>query len=217
MPINPLLNPDHVITSVADLRAKFPPTHPIAVVKCLDHLDIHARDFISRAPFLCIGTQDADGTADVSPRGDPPGFVYILDDKTLAIPDRRGNNRLDTQANIITNPSVSLLFMIPGYDETMRINGQAEITCDPDLLARMAVNGKAPSTAIVVTVSEMFIHCAKAFRRSKLWDPEHRQNRKDMPSLMKIVLDQTSGAPDDPKEMTKLDEDLEESYRTRLY
>lgn len=216
MPPSSLIKPEHLITSVDALRAKFPPTHPVAIVKCLDYLDTHARDFISRAPFLCIGTQSAEGTADVSPRGDPRGFVQVLDDKTLAIPDRPGNNRLDTQANIISNPSVSLLFMIPGYDETLRINGQAQITCDPDLLTGMAVNGRPPSTAILVTVTEMFLHCAKAFRRAKLWDPEHHQNRKDMPSLMKIVMDQTTGVPDE-KEMAELDANLEESYRTRLY
>ena len=211
------LNPDHLITNQDDLRAHFPATHALAITKCMDRLDTHARDFLARAPFLCIGTQTADGAADVSPRGDPPGFVKVLNDKTLLIPDRPGNNRLDTLSNIIANPSVGVLFMIPGYDETMRINGHAQITRDPALLARMAVSDRAPSAAIAVTVDEVFIHCAKAFRRAKLWDPSAIQDRSDMPSLMKIILDQTNSAPDDPTELAQLDEDLEDDYRKSMY
>ncbi|MEM9785442.1 MAG: pyridoxamine 5'-phosphate oxidase family protein [Pseudomonadota bacterium] len=211
------LNPAYLIRDERELRALFPPTHPIAVQKCLDQLDKHARDFIARSPFLCISTQTADGRADVSPRGDPCGFVQVLDDKTLLIPDRPGNNRLDTQSNILANPAVGILFMIPGFDEMLRVNGIAQITRDPDLLSLAVVNGRTPTTAIVVTIEELFIHCAKAFRRSKLWDPRQYQDRGEMPSLIKIVLDQTTGAPDDPEEMRKLDEGLETSYRTTMY
>lgn len=211
------LKPEFLIKDEAELRSLFPATHPIAVTKCLTHLDKHVRDFVARSPFLCIGTQSSDGTADVSPRGDPCGFVKILDDKTLLIPDRPGNNRLDTLSNIAANPTVGLLFMIPGYDETMRVNGTAQITRDPDLLALTAVNDRTPTVAIAVTVSEVFIHCAKAFRRAKLWDPDHLQDRKDMPSLINIVLDQTTGVPDDPEEMKQLDENLENSYRSTMY
>ena len=157
------------------------------------------------------------GRADVSPRGDPVGFVKILDERTLAIPDRPGNNRLDSLANILANPSVGLLFIIPGFDDTLRVNGEARLVTDPDLLEGMTVNGRMPTLAIVVTVSEAFMHCAKAFRRSHLWNPTHFQDRREMPSLSKIILDQTTGAPSDPDAMRKIDDDLEEEYRRTLY
>jgi uncharacterized protein len=212
-----VLNPDFLIADEAALRALFPATHPIAQIKCLDHLDKHARDFVSRSPFLCIGTQSALGSADVSPRGDPGGFVQVLDDKTLLIPDRPGNNRLDTLSNIIANPVVGLLFMIPGFDDTLRINGTARITRDPALLRRLSVNDRIPTVAIVVTVQEMFLHCAKAFRRSKLWDPAQRQDRAAMPSLVTMILDQTSVAPTDPEEIRQNDAALEQDYRNSMY
>ncbi|HNW01123.1 MAG TPA: pyridoxamine 5'-phosphate oxidase family protein [Burkholderiaceae bacterium] len=211
------LKPEFFVKDEKDLRSLFPATHPIAVEKCQNHLDKHAMNFVARSPFLCIGTQSLDGSADVSPRGDPCGFVKILDDKTLLIPDRPGNNRLDTHTNILANPAVGLLFMVPGFDDTMRVNGKAKITRDPDLLALMVVNDRMPTVAIVVTVEEVFIHCAKAFRRSKLWDPSQRQNRSDMPSLLKIIMDQTTGAPNDPEEMKKIDAGLEDEYQKTMY
>lgn len=211
------LNPEFLVKDEAELRAMFSATHPLALEKCQDRLDKHARDFVARSPFICIGTQSRDGSADVSPRGDPCGFVKILDDKTLLIPDRPGNNRLDTQSNILVNPAVGLLFMIPGFDDTMRVNGTAQITRDPELLALMAVKDRVPMVAIVVTIDEVFIHCAKAFRRSKLWDPNQIQDRSEMPSLLKIILDQSSGAPEDPGELKKLDADLEDEYQKTMY
>lgn len=211
------LKPEFLVKDEEDLRSMFPATHPLAVKKCQNHLDKHAIDFVARSPFLCIGTQTPDGLADVSPRGDPCGFVKVLDDKTLLIPDRPGNNRLDTQSNILANPAVGLLFMIPGFDDTMRVNGTAKISRDPDLLALLAVNDRMPTVAIVVTIKEVFIHCAKAFRRAKLWDPGQRQDRSQMPSLLKIILDQTTGAPDDPEEMIKIDAGLEVSYQNSMY
>lgn len=211
------VNPAFVIADELSLRQLFQPTHDLAVKKMQRSLDKHARDFIGRSPFLCIGTQDKDGKADVSPRGDPAGFVSILDERTLAIPDRPGNNRLDTQVNILTNPSVGILFIIPGFDDTLRVNGTASLVADPDLLARLSVNDRIPRLAIVVSVTEVFLHCAKAFRRAHLWDPDHAQDRATMPSLMKMILDQSTGAPADAAEMRKLDDDLEEDYRQSLY
>ncbi len=211
------IKPEFLVQDEAALRALFPATHAVAKQKSLGHLDRHARDFIARAPFLCIGTQTADGRADVSPRGDPCGFVTVLDDQTLLIPDRPGNNRLDTQSNILANPSVGILFMIPGFDDTLRVNGHAQISTDPDLLALLAVNERLPVTAIVVTVDEVFLHCAKAFRRSKLWDPDARQDRREMPSLMKIILDQTTGAPADLAAQQELDAKLEQDYQSSMY
>jgi uncharacterized protein len=209
--------PDHTITDEANLRSLYPATHALAAQKSLGQLDPHAREFIRRSPFLTIGTQSSDGRADVSPRGDPAGFVQVLDDHTLAIPDRPGNNRLDTLSNILANPNVGLLFLVPGFDDTLRINGTATLSTDPDLLRRMAVNDRVPTLAIVVTVTEVFLHCAKAFRRSRLWDPEARQDRKEMPSLLQMILDQTTGAPQDPVEMRKIEEGLEADYRASMY
>lgn len=210
------VSPEHVIPDETALRSMFGATHAIAVQKSLTALGPHARTFIGRSPFLCIGTQDMAGKADVSPRGDPPGFVKILDDRTLAIPDRPGNNRLDSLVNILANPSVGLLFIIPGFNDTLRINGEARLVTDPELLQSMTVEDRVPKLAIVVTVREVFMHCAKAFRRSQLWNPERFQDRGEMPSLLKIIFDETTGAPDDD-EMRRIDEGLEEDYKNSMY
>ena len=217
MPPSKPLNPVYLVKNMQDLRSSFGATHDIAIKKCLDHVDRHAQAFIERSPFLCIGTQSQEGSADVSPRGDPCGFVKVLDERTLLIPDRPGNNRLDTMANILTNPNVGLLFIVPGFDDTMRVNGSAELTRDPELLNMMSINERVPGLAIVVHVQEVFIHCAKAFRRSKLWDHSQHQDRQDVPSLMNIILDQTTGAPKDAKEQDALDRGLEEEYRRTMY
>lgn len=211
------LNPDFAITDEQSLRGLFEPTHALAVQKCQDSLGEHAQEFIRRSPFLCIGTQNLEGKADVSPRGDPAGFVKVLDGRTLAIPDRPGNNRLDTLSNIIANPVIGLLFIVPGFDDTLRVNGRATLSNDPELLKLMSIAERTPKLAIVVKVDEVFMHCAKAFRRSRLWDPAHFQVRSEMPSLIKIILDETTGAPTNGDEMQKMDEQLEQDYRRTLY
>jgi uncharacterized protein len=211
------IKPEFAVTDEVSLRALFPATHTLAALKSLDHLDQHAQDFIRRAPFLCIGTQSAEGRADVSPRGDPVGFVKIIDQHTLAIPDRPGNNRLDTLANILANPNVGMLFIVPGFDDTLRVNGTASLVTDPEVLEGMEVNNRPPRLAIVIKVAEVFLHCAKAFRRSHLWDPSTFQSRAEFPTLMKVLLDQTVGAPADPAEMKKQDEALEADYKTSMY
>lgn len=199
-----------------DLRGLYPPVSPLAQKKCIPALDRHCIRFISLSPFLCIGTAGADGKADVSPRGDPPGFVRVLDENTIAIPDRPGNNRLDTFSNVLQNPNVGIIFMIPGIDETLRVNGLARLTTDPGLLSRMAVDGKSPRSAMLVEVKEAFLHCAKAFRRSKLWGEEYRQPRNVLPSLGKMVLDQV--APGTPEQaVAEADARLEHNYKTGLY
>lgn len=210
------IDPKFAITDEQSLRGLFQATHALAIQKLQRSLGEHAQAFIRRSPFLCLGTQNLDGRADVSPRGDPPGFVRILDDRTLAIPDRPGNNRLDSLSNIVANPSIGLLFVVPGFDDTLRVNGQASLTTDPALLESMRVNDRVPTLAIIVRVGEVFMHCAKAFRRSHLWDPTHFQNRTEMPSLVKIILDETSVAPAED-EMRKIDADLEEAYKRTLY
>jgi PPOX class probable FMN-dependent enzyme len=211
------VNPEFAITDEEALRRLFPGQTPLAIHKVQGSLDKHAQAFIRRSPFLCIGTQSRDGRADVSPRGDPVGFVRILDQHTLAVPDRPGNNRLDSLANIIANPSVGLLFIIPGFDDTLRVNGQASLVTDPELLDSMRIKDRIPTLAIVIKVREVFLHCAKAFRRSQLWNPDHFQDRAEMPSLSKIILDQTTGAPSDDDEMRKIDDDLEVEYKKTLY
>jgi PPOX class probable FMN-dependent enzyme len=211
------VNPEFVLSDEQSLRSLFHAITPLAIQKCQSSLDKHAQAFIRRSPFICIGTQSLDGMADVSPRGDPVGFVKILDQHTLAIPDRPGNNRLDTLVNILANPSVGLLIIIPGFDDTLRVSGQASLVTDPEILNSMSVDGRAPKLAIVVKVSEVFMHCAKAFRRSQLWNPDHFQDRRDMPSLSKIILDQTTGAPSDNDEMRKIDDELEDEYKKTLY
>lgn len=210
------INPDFVLRDEGALRSLFQPIHALAALKSQPGLDKHARAFIRRSPFLCIGTQDREGKADVSPRGDPPGFVHILDDRTLAIPDRTGNNRLDSLVNILANPSVGLLFIIPGFDDTLRVNGTARLVTDPAILVPMAVNDRVPKLAILIDVRETFLHCAKAFRRSHLWDPSHHQDRTTFPSLMHVLLDETSGVPSE-EVMRKKDADLEEEYRQTMY
>jgi PPOX class probable FMN-dependent enzyme len=211
------VDPRFAVADERSLRGLFPELTSLARLKCQDSLDTHAQAFIRRSPFLCIGTQDLNGRADVSPRGDPSGFVKILDRRTVAIPDRPGNNRLDSLTNILANPSVGLLFIIPGFDDTLRVNGQASLVTDPALLETMAVNDRNPTLAIVVRVGEVFLHCAKAFRRSQLWNPAQFQDRREMPSLSKMILDQTTGAPDDEAEMGRIDRDLEEEYKSSMY
>lgn len=211
-----MIDPAFAVTDEAMLRSLFSATHDLAVQKFRTSLGPRAQAFIRRSPFLCLGTQDLAGKADVSPHGDPPGFVRILDERTLVIPDRPGNNRLDSLSNIVANPSVGLLFMIPGFDETLRVSGRATLTTDPELLHQLVVNERVPTLAIVVETTGVFLHCAKAFRRSHLWDPSHRQDRSEMPSLIKMILDDTTGAPL-PDDMRRIDDGLEEDYRRTLY
>lgn len=210
------MDPEFVINREEALRELYSATHDLAIQKLQDSLGVHAQEFIRRSPFLCLGTQDLNGRADVSPRGDPPGFVRILDSSTLAIPDRPGNNRLDSLSNIIANPAVGLLFMIPGFDDTLRVNGVARIVTDPALLEALTVNNRIPTLAIVVQVREVFLHCAKALRRSHIWDSAHHQDRTQMPSLIKMILDETTGAPGDD-EMRNIDAGLEEDYKKTMY
>jgi uncharacterized protein len=163
---------DYRITSVAQLRALIGDPGPIAPKKLLSALDEPEIDFIRRSPFLVISTADAEGNQDASPKGDGPGFVTVENQSTLLIPDRRGNKLVFTFQNILANPHVGIIFMIPGTDETLRVNGTAELTMDPALLERLSARGMPAQLAMRVTVRECFFHCAKAFIRSQLWKPE---------------------------------------------
>jgi hypothetical protein len=201
-----------IITSLADLREIYGYPSERVRRKCLNYLDVHCRNLIAAAPFLVIGSSHGRGAADVSPRGDTPGFVRVLDDKTLLIPDRPGNNRIDTMSNIIENPNVALLFLIPGMNETLRVNGTAAITQDPDLLLSSAMHDKVPKTAILVTVAEAFLHCAKALIRSRLWDPTAQIERSHFPSAGQIQAEQIGGL-----DVAAVEAEIEELNRTRLY
>jgi len=180
------------IRSENDLRALHAPPSDLVKRKCVDRLDKHCRAFIALSPFLVLGTAGAGGRADVSPRGDPPGFVKVIDDKTLLIPDRPGNNLLDSLSNIVANPEVGLLFLIPGFDETLRINGTAELVRDPVVLAPLAIDGKPPKVGIRVAVGEVYLHCARSFRRARLWDPAARVPRETLPTLARMVMDMSA-------------------------
>lgn len=205
--------PEETVEAEDTLREIYPPVSKLAKKKALPALEKHCRNFIAHSPFLCLSTADANGKADVSPRGDAPGFVQVLDDNTLLIPDRRGNNRLDSMANIIANPNVGLIFLIPGVGETLRINGKARIVRDQAMLDGMAVNGKAPNAAILVEVEEAFLHCAKAIIRSKLWDDDYKLERKEFPTLGQMITDQIETGTT----AEEADAALEVAYKTNLY
>jgi hypothetical protein len=196
------------------LRGLYDEPMELAVLKQLDRLDAHCRNFLAHSPLAVIGSSRAGRGTDVSPRGDAPGFVRVIDDHTIAIPDRPGNNRLDTMANIVTDAEVGLLFFIPGIDETLRINGTARLSRDPELLAAAAVNGRNPRLVILVTVREAFLHCGKALKRSKLWHDDYRLERKSFPSLGRMIVEQTKTAK---LTVEQADEVVEAGYRTKLY
>ena len=200
------------IASEAELADLYGEQSELVRRKVLTRLESHCRALIAASPFLVIGTSDAEGRQDVSPRGDPPGFVAVLDDRRLLIPDRPGNKRLDSLRNVLGNPQVGLLFFVPGMDETLRINGRAEITTDPALLTPLAVNGRAPLSGLLVTVEEAFLHCAKAFIRARLWDPAAQVDRKAFPSLGRMIADQIAGTGAEAADVDETD-----SYRKRLY
>ena len=161
-----------------------------AVEKVFSSLDTHARGFIALSPFLCISSGDGEGNMDVSPRGDPPGFVQVLDDRTLLLPDRPGNRRYDTMKNLMTEASVAIIFFVPGFGETLRVNGTACVTNDATLLARCMVEGHTPTLGMLVTIREVFFHCPKALIRSRLWNPEARVDRASFASMGQIIKDQ---------------------------
>lgn len=182
--------------------------------KVISFLDHHCCDFIARSPFLVISTADKFGNCDVSPRGDMPGFVLVYDKKHIIIPERPGNKRIDTLRNIITNPKAGLLFLIPGLGETLRVNGRASLIKDEEILNKLAVKGKRPLIGICVEVEECFIHCAKAMKRSGIWEKETWRDKETLPSASKILLAHTK-ITDLTEE--KLEKSLLEDYKNELY
>lgn len=193
------------------LAAVYPAPSDLAVAKELDHLDAYCRRFIELSPFVVLATA-GNGFCDASPRGDKPGFVVILDDRTLVIPDRPGNNRIDSHRNLAERPEVGLLFLIPGYEETLRVRGRATLSVDEGLLTRTAVYGRCPRSVLLVSVQSAFYHCGKCMRRSELWRPETWPPRTALPSLGRILAAQIEGSSAEA-----LDARINESYTTRLY
>jgi PPOX class probable FMN-dependent enzyme len=183
---------DHLVTTVEQLEAVYGEPYGPAVAKEIDYISAGYSKLIEAAPFVAIATGSSDGF-DCSPKGDAPGFVRILDDKTLAIPDRPGNNRIDGYRNILRDPHVALLFLIPGVGETLRVNGRASISIEPDLMQSFAVNGKLPRSVLIVHIETIFFHCSKAIVRSKLWDEATKIDRKSLPSTGSIIAEVSQG------------------------
>jgi PPOX class probable FMN-dependent enzyme len=193
------------------LRAIYGEPGDRAARKVLPRLDAHCRRFIGLSPFVLLATTGPDGLGDVTPRGDAPGFVTIADDATLLIPDRPGNNRLDSLRNIVARPGVGLLFVIPGVDETLRVAGTAEIRDDEALRAGFVIDGKMPKSVLAVAVKEAYLHCAKAFMRSRLWSPEAQVPRGALPSMGEMLRDQLALAA------AETQAEMLERYRATLY
>lgn len=183
---------EYLIKTMAQLEALYGEKMPAAVIKEIDHINGSYRKMIEAAPFVAVATSGPEGL-DCSPKGDARGFVRILDDKTLAIPDRPGNNRIDGFRNIMRDPRIALLFLIPGVGETLRVNGRAAISIDPELMQSFAVNGKLPRCVLIVHIESIYFHCSKAIVRSKLWDAETKIDRKSLPSTGTIVAELSQG------------------------
>jgi PPOX class probable FMN-dependent enzyme len=179
---------DEVITTRLRLRELSKQPSQRASNKIIDHVDDICRRFIAACPFVVVASRGTDGRMELSPKGDPPGFVAVLDEKTLAIPDRPGNHRLDTFENLLTHPDVGLLFLIPGNGDTLRVSGKGTIVRDSSLQGRLAVNGKDPNLVLIVTVEEAFMHCPKCIVRSRLWSPEDWPDRSNVPSLAEAIV-----------------------------
>jgi PPOX class probable FMN-dependent enzyme len=185
---------NHIVTSEQELRDLLGVPAPRSVLKERPTLDEHFRAFIARSPFVLMATSGTDGTCDVSPKGDAPGFVQVLDERRIVIPDRPGNKRFDGMTNLLSNPHIGLIFLVPGREETLRINGRAWITRDPELLVHCVAQGKTPQLAIGVEVEQCFLHCVKAFRRSKLWVHAEWPAPDALASMAQVLFDQIQPA-----------------------
>ena len=196
------------------LVGSYAPVSPTAKVKDIGRIDVHMRKFIELSPICFVATADAQGLGDVTPRGDPPGSFKVIDEKTVAIADRPGNNRLDTLKNLLENPEIALIFLLPGTNETVRLAGRARLSVDPALLEAMAVQGKAPKCAIVVEVRQAYLHCAKALLRSRLWTGDYAQPKGTFPSISRMVGDQV-GMTEEQKKVAEARTEI--AYRDGLW
>ncbi|BBH22845.1 phosphohydrolase [Paenibacillus baekrokdamisoli] len=204
----------HIVHTEEELRELLGYPSELVKQKAIDYIDQHCRDYIAKTPLLFIGTTDEHGLCDVSPRGDAAGFVLVLDEKHLVIPERPGNRRWDTLLNLMSNGRIGLIFLIPGLEETLRINGQAYVIRDQDILEQMTAYGKEPLIGIGVEVEECYIHCAKAFKRSKVWNAETWIEPDSRPVASKILAAHVNQAGITE---TDIEQSLKESYEKRLY
>jgi len=189
------------IETIEQLRELYGYPSGRAKIKVLSQLEQHSKNFINKSPFVVISTVDKNNKLDASPRGGTAGFIKIINDETIIIPDAKGNNRLDSLSNIIATKQIGLLFMIPGVDETLRVNGAAHLSTDDAYLDMFVEERKRPTTCIVVDIEELFLHCAKAFMRSKLWDASAQIDRKELPTLGRMLNDQLNiDAPTESQE-----------------
>lgn len=204
----------HTITTLAELRSliNVPSPTALAMRSVLPALDPHHRAFIAASPFLVISSASAQGLADVSPRGDRPGFVTVCDERTLLIPDRPGNRKIETLCNIVENPNVALVFLVPGRVETLRVTGKAVITTDPALLIPLAVDDKTPQCGVLVTLDQVYFHCGKALVRAHLWDPTAQIAAAALPSFGCMMADQIGGLA-----AAEVDEGIAEYYEKTLW
>ncbi|MCA0972614.1 pyridoxamine 5'-phosphate oxidase family protein [Halobacillus litoralis] len=202
------------VNSVKQLQSIQGTPGRVAANKVIHHLDENCRNFIAHSPFATISTSNESGHCDASPRGDGPGFAMILDSETLVLPERIGNKRMDSMLNLLENPGIGLLFMIPGVNETLRINGKAYISDDRRLLEPLEDKGHVPNVAIVIHVEECFIHCAKAFIRSHLWKPDHWPNTEELFTPAKMIA---AHVKLDGVDAISVQKSLDESYTKRLY
>jgi len=202
------------IQSVEELRELYRSPSGAALDKVIDRLDEHCRTFVTHSPFLILATADRDGRCDVSPKGGRPGFVTVLDDQHLAWGDLSGNNRLDSMQNLVSNQGAALLFMIPGLDETLRVNGTAVISTEVELRERCPVDATTPRVVTLVEVSEAYIHCAKALRRGAIWHPDSWPDRSDLPAVACMLRDHTGTRGVEPDQIEAV---LEADYRRTLW
>ncbi|MXW60632.1 MAG: pyridoxamine 5'-phosphate oxidase family protein [Acidimicrobiaceae bacterium] len=200
------------VTNQTELRSVYREPMPRAAQKVVDRLDVHCRKFIALSPFCIVSSTGVNGRADASPRGDHPGFVQVLDDRTLLIPDRPGNNQVDSLQNILVHPVVGLLFLVPGMNETLRVCGTAEIVTDPELLAPLAIRNRVPVSGLRITITDAFLHCGRALLRARLWDPEAQIDRGDYPTYGQVLANQIAGA-----NAQEIDASEDEANREQLY
>lgn len=205
---------DHTIKTVEEFRDLRGDGSHLVYDKSMSVIDVHIRNFLAMSTFLTVASSDASGRMDISPKGDPPGFVQVLDDRTIAVPEREGNRRADTFTNILENPNVALICFVPGMDETMRINGTASLTTDPDLLATMEHAGHTPALAMLVHVEEAFIHCGKAPRRGRLWEADAQIDRSSYPKMGAVMFDHGKYDDISREEMTEI---AQWDYDNRVY
>jgi PPOX class probable FMN-dependent enzyme len=197
--------------AASDLAAIYPAPSPRVIAKARPEIDVHARKFIAMSPFCVLATSGPDGSVDASPRGGNPGFIHVLSPTQLVMPDRSGNNRIDSFRNILEGPGqLQLIFFVPGIDETLRVGGTGKLSAEPELLASMEEFGKLPRAVLSIAVREAYFHCGKALMRSKLWSPDIKVERAVLPSIGQIIYDQTTLGEPEPQAA------IEARYRTQL-